>query len=121
MIRVLNEFKKRGIIYEKDGALWFNTSRFGDEKDRVVVRNNGLTTYFAADIAYHHDKFERGFEMVIDVWGADHHGYIPRMQASIEASGHSRDRFKVILVQLVNLLRGACRLPCPPGPENLLP
>ena len=104
--RVISEFKKKQIIYQKDGALWFSTSRFGDEKDRVVVRNNGLTTYFASDIAYHHDKFERGFERVIDVWGADHHGYIPRMAASIEASGYSRDQFKVILVQLVNLLRG---------------
>ena len=104
--RVISEFKKKQIIYQKDGALWFNTSRFGDEKDRVVVRNNGLTTYFASDIAYHHDKFDRGFRRVIDVWGADHHGYIPRMTASIEASGYSRDQFKVILVQLVNLLRG---------------
>ena len=104
--RVISEFKKKQIIYQKDGALWFNTSRFGDEKDRVVVRNNGLTTYFASDIAYHHDKFSRGFEQVIDVWGADHHGYIPRMTASIEASGYNRDQFKVILVQLVNLLRG---------------
>jgi len=104
--RVINEFKKKHIIYQKDGALWFNTSLYGDEKDRVVVRNNGLTTYFASDIAYHHDKFERGFEQVIDVWGADHHGYIPRMAASIEASGYHRDQFKVILVQLVNLLRG---------------
>ena len=104
--RVISEFKKKQTIYQKDGALWFSTSRFGDEKDRVVVRNNGLTTYFASDIAYHHDKFERGFERVIDVWGADHHGYIPRMTASIEASGYSRDQFKVILVQLVNLLRG---------------
>ena len=104
--RVIGEFKKKQTVYQKDGALWFNTSRFGDEKDRVVVRNNGLTTYFASDIAYHHDKFDRGFEWVIDVWGADHHGYIPRMAASIEASGYRRDQFKVILVQLVNLLRG---------------
>jgi len=103
--RVISDFRQKEIIYAKDDALWFNTSRFGDEKDRVVVRNNGLTTYFASDIAYHHDKFERGFERVIDVWGADHHGYIPRLTASIEASGYSRDRFKVILVQLVNLLR----------------
>jgi len=104
--RVISEFKKKQTIYQKDGALWFSTSRYGDEKDRVVVRNNGLTTYFASDIAYHHDKFRRGFNQVIDVWGADHHGYIPRMTASIEASGYRRDQFKVILVQLVNLLRG---------------
>ena len=98
--------ENRKIIYEKDGALWFKTAAFGDEKDRVVVRKNGLTTYFASDIAYHQDKFRRGFDRVIDVWGADHHGYVPRMTASINASGYSKDRFHVILVHLVNLLRG---------------
>jgi arginyl-tRNA synthetase len=103
---VLNELKNRGIVYEKDGAAWFKTSEWGDEKDRVVIRNNGQTTYFASDIAYHQDKFERGFERVIDVWGADHHGYIPRIRASIEASGRDGKHFDVILVQLVNLLRG---------------
>ena len=103
---ILTEFRKRGIIYEKQGALWFKTSSFGDEKDRVVVKNDAQTTYFASDIAYHQDKYERGFERVIDVWGADHHGYIPRMKAAIEASGHSPDQFDVVLVQLVNLLRG---------------
>ena len=103
---MIGEFRDRRLVYEKDGALWFETSRYGDEKDRVVVRNNGLTTYFASDIAYHHDKFQRGFERVIDVWGADHHGYIPRMRAVVEALGGRRDQFHVILVQLVNLLRG---------------
>ena len=102
---VIKDFKNRHIIYEKDGAHWFRTSEYGDEKDRVVVRNNGLTTYFASDIAYHMDKYSRGFERVIDVWGADHHGYIQRIGASIEASGHRRDQFNVILIQLVNLLR----------------
>jgi arginyl-tRNA synthetase len=104
---VINDFRGRKIIYEKDGALWFKTTDFGDEKDRVVVRSNGDTTYFASDIAYHQDKFDRGFDRVIDVWGADHHGYIPRIKASIEAAGNDRDRFNVILVQLVNLLRDA--------------
>ena len=104
--RILAESRERGIIYEKDGALWFKTSDLGDEKDRVVVRQNGQTTYFASDIAYHEDKYRRGFQRVIDVWGADHHGYIPRMQAAIEACGHMRNQFQVILVQLVNLLRG---------------
>lgn len=103
---VINNLKDADIIYEKDGAHWFRTSEYGDEKDRVVVRNNGLTTYFASDIAYHMDKFSRGFERVIDVWGADHHGYIQRLSASIEASGRRRDQFHVILIQLVNLLRG---------------
>ncbi|MEN8688677.1 MAG: arginine--tRNA ligase [Desulfobacterales bacterium] len=104
--RILTESRERDIIYEKDGALWFKTSDLGDEKDRVVVRQNGQTTYFASDIAYHNDKYRRGFQRVIDVWGADHHGYIPRMQAAIEACGHKRNQFQVILVQLVNLLRG---------------
>jgi arginyl-tRNA synthetase len=103
---IINEFRNQGIIYEKEGALWFKTREFGDEKDRVVVTNDGRTTYFASDIAYHQDKYERGFQRVIDVWGADHHGYIPRMKAAIEACGHKRDQFDVILVQLVNLLRG---------------
>ena len=101
----IRDFKEKGLIYEKDGALWFKTSDFGDEKDRVVVRQNGQTTYFASDITYHKDKFERGFQKVIDVWGADHHGYIPRMKAAVEASGYDRDQFDVLLVQLVNLLR----------------
>ncbi len=104
--QIIDQFRKRGIIYEKEGALWFKTRDFGDEKDRVVVKKNGETTYFASDIAYHQDKYDRGFERVVDVWGADHHGYIPRMRAAIEASGHRRDQFDVILVQLVNLLRG---------------
>ena len=103
---VINDFKKKKIIYEKDGALWFKTSDFGDEKDRVVVKNNGEKTYFASDIAYHQEKYERGFDLVIDVWGADHHGYIPRMSASVQASGRDKNQFHVILVQLVNLLRG---------------
>lgn len=103
--KAIENFQNKKIIYNKEGALWFKTSDFGDEKDRVVVRNNGLTTYFASDIAYHQDKFNRGFERIIDIWGADHHGYIPRIAASIEASGVNRNRFDVILIQLVNLLR----------------
>ncbi len=103
--RVIKDFQQQGIIYKKDDALWFRTTDDGDEKDRVVVRSNGRTTYFASDIAYHQEKYSRGFDKVVDVWGADHHGYIPRMRASIEASGKKRDQFDVILVQLVNLLR----------------
>jgi len=98
--------RQKKQVYEKDGALWFKSTDFGDEKDRVVVRNNGITTYFASDIAYHQEKFERGFDRVIDVWGADHHGYIPRMKAAVAASGVNPENFQVILVQLVNLLRG---------------
>jgi arginyl-tRNA synthetase len=104
--KVITDFRTNGNIYEHDGAQWFKTSNYGDEKDRVVVRGNGQTTYFASDIAYHQDKYVRGIERVIDVWGADHHGYIPRMTAAVEACGHDRSQFHVILVQLVNLLRG---------------
>jgi arginyl-tRNA synthetase len=104
--QVLEDLKRRKLVYTDDGAWWFNTSDFGDEKDRVVVRRNGQTTYFASDIAYHQNKYQRGFDRVIDVWGADHHGYIARVRAAVEATGHQKDQFEVILVQLVNLLRG---------------
>lgn len=103
---VIQACKNQGSVYEHDGALWFRTKDFGDEKDRVVVRANGLTTYFASDIAYHKDKFERGFDRIVDIWGADHHGYIPRVAASIKALEYDEGRFQVLLVQLVNLLRG---------------
>ncbi|OGR28271.1 MAG: arginine--tRNA ligase [Desulfobacterales bacterium RIFOXYA12_FULL_46_15] len=102
----IDGFKSKDMIYEEDGALWFRTTDFGDEKNRVVVRNNGIATYFASDIAYHVEKFERGFQRVIDVWGADHHGYIKRINAIVVASGRKSEQFQVILVQLVNLLRG---------------
>jgi arginyl-tRNA synthetase len=101
----IKAFETKGLIYEENGAKWFKTSDFGDEKDRVVVRSNGDTTYFASDIAYHMDKFSRGFHELIDVWGADHHGYINRINASIKASGNENNNFHVILVQLVSLLR----------------
>jgi arginyl-tRNA synthetase len=104
--QALEDLKGRGEVYAHEDALWFRSSAYGDEKDRVVMRGNGLTTYFAADIAYHREKFERGFDKVIDVWGADHHGYIPRMSAAVQAFGRRPDQFQVILVQLVNLLRG---------------
>jgi arginyl-tRNA synthetase len=104
--KAIEAYREQGLIYEDGGALWFRTEDFGDEKNRVVVRNNGLTTYFASDIAYHKEKYERGFDRVIDVWGADHHGYIKRIDASVVASGRKSEQFQVILVQLVNLLRG---------------
>ncbi|MBN1473106.1 MAG: arginine--tRNA ligase [Syntrophaceae bacterium] len=103
--KILEVLKKSGFVYSDGQTLWFKTTEFGDEKDRVVVRKNGEPTYFAADIAYHQNKFSRGFEYIVDVWGADHHGYIPRMYAGIMALGHSKDKLKIILVQLVNLLR----------------
>lgn len=102
----LSFLKERGHAYEKDGALWFRTTAFGDDKDRVLVRRNGVTTYFASDVAYHKDKFDRGFDLVIDVWGADHHGYVPRMKAAVEALGKDRDALQILLIQFVNLLRG---------------
>ena len=104
--KLLNELQKQGFIYSDGETLWFKTTSFGDEKDRVVIRKNGEPTYFAADIAYHQNKFSRGFEMIIDIWGADHHGYMPRLWAGIQALGHKKDALKIILVQLVNLLRG---------------
>ncbi|MDD4340130.1 MAG: arginine--tRNA ligase, partial [Syntrophales bacterium] len=103
--KLLAALEAQGFIYREDGTLWFRTTAFGDEKDRVVIRQNGEPTYFAADIAYHKNKFERGFDTVIDVWGADHHGYIPRMHAGVQALGYPKEALQVILVQLVNLLR----------------
>ncbi|RLB67104.1 MAG: arginine--tRNA ligase [Deltaproteobacteria bacterium] len=96
---------EKGLTYEKDGATWFRTTDFGDDKDRVLVRSNGETTYFASDVAYHLEKFGRGFDTVIDVWGADHHGYVQRMKAVISGIGRDPDDLQVILVQLVSLLR----------------
>ena len=102
--KAFQALKDPGYTYEKDGALWFATSRLGDDKDRVLRKSDGSLTYFASDIAYHHNKFERGFDWLIDVWGADHHGYVPRMRAAIEAMGKGKKNFDVVLIQLVNLL-----------------
>jgi arginyl-tRNA synthetase len=96
--------KEKNYLYEADGALWFAASRFGDEKDRVVRRSTGATTYFASDVAYHLHKFERGYDLVVDLWGADHHGYVPRLLAAAQALS-MKDRLQIILVQLVSLLR----------------
>ncbi len=104
--KTIEYLRERGFIYEHEGAVWFRSTAFGDEKDRVVVRANGASTYFAADLAYHLDKFERGFESVIDIWGADHHGYVDRMRAGVQAIGRRKDDLRIVLVQLVNLLRG---------------
>jgi arginyl-tRNA synthetase len=96
---------ERGLTYEQDGALFLRTSDFGDDKDRVLKKSDGSLTYFVPDIAYHIDKHERGFERVIDVWGADHHGYIPRMKAALRALGYGEDYFEVALVQLVKVVK----------------
>ncbi len=98
--------KEKGLAFEQEDALWFNTTQFGDDKDRVLIKSDGALTYFASDIAYHNNKFNRGYDYLIDVWGADHHGYIPRMKAAITALGRNpEDDFHVVLIQLVNLLR----------------
>ncbi len=109
--KLLAELEKRNFIYNDGETVWFRTTAFGDEKDRVVIRKSGEPTYFAADIAYHQNKYQRGFDTIIDVWGADHHGYIPRMAACIEALGHEKESLKIVLVQLVNLLRDGRPVP----------
>ena len=108
--KTINRLRDSGYVYEQDGALWFRSSAFGDEKDRVVERENGQTTYFASDIAYHLDKFERGFDWVIDVWGADHHGYVPRVKAALQAMGENPDKLDVLLVQFAILYRNGERV-----------
>jgi arginyl-tRNA synthetase len=102
---VIEDCRARNLVYEHDKALWFKTEDFGDEKDRVVVRANGMTTYFASDIAYHRDKLKRKFDRIVDIWGADHHGYVPRVSAAVQAFGYDKDRLQVLLIQLVHLLR----------------
>lgn len=103
---VVARLREKSLVYETDGATWFRASDFGDEKDRVVIRENGMPTYFASDMAYHYDKFRRGYDRVIDVWGADHHGYVPRVTGALEALGLDTQRFEVLLVQFATLLRG---------------
>ncbi len=104
--KLVQQLQDAGHIYEQDGALWFRSTDFGDEKDRVVIRDNGQATYFASDIAYHSDKLERGFDRVIDIWGADHHGYIPRVKGALTALGYDAGKLDVLLVQFANLFRG---------------
>ncbi|MBU4565025.1 MAG: arginine--tRNA ligase [Desulfarculus sp.] len=103
--RAFAALREKGLLYEAEGALWFKATEFGDEKDRVVKRSNGEITYFASDIAYHLDKFRRGFGRLVDVWGADHHGYVPRLKASLAGLGREPEDLTVVLVQMVNLLR----------------
>lgn len=103
--RAIDTLREAGYIYELEGAIWFRTTDFGDDKDRVLIKADGSYTYFAADIAYHKDKFDRGFDRVINIWGADHHGYIGRMQAACSALGHE-GKLEVVIGQLVNLFKG---------------
>ena len=104
--KAIDDLEAKGCIYEKDGATWFKATAFGDDKDRVIVKQDGEYTYFTSDIAYHRKKIEKKYDELIDIWGADHHGYIPRMQAVIEALGYPKEKLKVVLVQMVSLLRG---------------
>jgi len=103
--RALALLRERGYLYEKDGAVWFRSTDFGDDLDRVVIRSNGALTYFAGDIAYHMDKRERGFDRAINFWGADHHGYVPRMMAVIKALGYPDDFLECIVHQMVSFVR----------------
>jgi arginyl-tRNA synthetase len=103
--RAIELLRKRGYLYEKEGAVWFKSSEFGDEKDRVVVRSNGENTYFAGDIAYHMDKHERGFDRAINIWGADHHGYVPRMKGVVKALGYADDFLECVVHQMVSFVR----------------
>lgn len=102
----LQNLEERGETYEKEGALWFNSTKYGDDKDRVLRRGNGEFTYFASDIAYHRNKIKRGFDNLINVWGADHHGYVKRLKSSISALGYNEEMLEVKLVQMVNLIEG---------------
>lgn len=104
--KTISLLKDKGSVYERDGALWLATEKMGDDKDRVLKKSSGEYTYFAPDIAYHADKYARGFDMLIDVWGADHHGYVKRMTCAIEAMGRRPETFEVPLIQMVNLIKG---------------
>ena len=101
----METLKKSGKIYEKDGATWFRSSDYQDDQDRVLIKTDGKNTYLTADIAYHKNKLDRGFERLINIWGADHHGYIPRMKAAIDALGYDSNKLEVLLGQLVNLIQ----------------
>jgi len=100
---VLKELRERGMVYESEGAVWLRTTDYGDDKDRVLVKNDGSYTYLTPDIAYHKDKFNRGFDLLINIWGADHHGYVPRMKAAMQCLGYDPDRLIVLITQMVSL------------------
>jgi len=104
--RAMDELRSRGLLYSQDGAEWYRSSQFGDDKDRAVIKSDGELTYFAADIAYHRNKFERHFQKLINVWGADHHGYVPRLKAAMQGLGYDPNVLQIVLVQMVQLTRG---------------
>ena len=103
--KAIQGLKSNGFVYEKDNAIWFKSSDFGDDKDRVLKRSNGDYTYFASDVAYHLDKYDRGYDRVINIWGSDHHGYIPRVKAAMEANNRDKDKLEVVFIQFANLIR----------------
>ncbi len=105
VMAVVNYLRDRGLTYEKDGAVWYKATEFGGEKDEVLVRANGNPTYFTADIAYHKNKFDRGFDLLIDIWGSDHHGHVARMKGAMDAIGEDSDKLQIILMQFVRLMR----------------
>jgi arginyl-tRNA synthetase len=104
--KIIEKLRERGFVYELDGATWFRSTDFGDDKDRVLIKNDGSYTYLTPDIAYHQDKFSRGFDQLINIWGADHHGYIPRMKAAVQALGYDAGQLQVIINQMVSLYQG---------------
>jgi arginyl-tRNA synthetase len=103
--KAINDLRSKGFIFEKDGATWFRSTAFGDDKDRVIIKQDGEFTYFTSDIAYHRKKVEKHYDELVDIWGADHHGYIPRVKAAIEALGYPKEKLKILLVQMVTLMR----------------
>jgi arginyl-tRNA synthetase len=103
--KAINDLRAKGFIFEKDGATWFRSTAFGDDKDRVIIKQDGEYTYFTSDIAYHRKKVEKHYDELVDIWGADHHGYIPRVKAVIEALGYPKEKLKILLVQMVTLMR----------------
>jgi len=107
---LLKALENKKLTYKEDGALWFRSESFGDDKNRVLIREDGVPTYFTADIAYHDDKFRRGYDTLIDVWGSDHHGYVSRVRAAMKALGHDDSRLKIIIGQLVSLFRGGAQV-----------
>jgi arginyl-tRNA synthetase len=106
VMQTMELLRSRGLLYTQDGAQWFRSTQFGDDKDRTVIKSDGELTYFASDIAYHRNKFERKFNKLIDVWGADHHGYVPRLKAALQGLGYDPNVLQVVLVQMVQLTRG---------------
>ena len=109
--KAINELESKGFIYELEGATWFKSSALGDDKDRVLKRGNGEYTYFASDVAYHLDKYDRGYDRIINIWGSDHHGYIPRVRAAMEASERNIEKLEVVFIQFANLIRSGKKVP----------